>query len=119
MESADRGPILEGVGRTARYIGLVVLAGAAWFLVAGEVGWISHDVADTWFRPFAGAGAALFGAGFLLGALGTTLHWLTRKRCVRCGARTERGQTYCLDHLRATVHEAQDTTHRQTLRRQR
>jgi hypothetical protein len=100
---------LDGVGRTGRQVGLVVLAGAVWLLVAGEVGWVSRDVTDRWFLPVAGLGALCFAVGALGAVLEPLRRRVTRGRCARCGAWTERGQVYCLDHLRETVHEAQDT----------
>jgi predicted nucleic acid-binding Zn ribbon protein len=106
------------VGRTLSYIGLVVLAGAAWFLVAGEAGWISAELSDQWFLPLAKVGGIGFAAGLLLGFLTPAIRRIRQGRCVRCGAATERGQSYCLDHLQETVREAQDETRRaQTLRR--
>ena len=119
METVVSRPIFEGVGRTIRFLGLLVLAAAAWFLVAGEAGWIADDVADRWFLPLAGLGGAVLAAGSLLGALDPALRWMSRGRCARCGAATERGQVYCLDHLKATVHEAQDHSRRQTFRGRR
>jgi len=106
------------VGRTLSYFGLVVLAGATWFLVAGEAGWISVEISDQWFLPLAKVGGICFVAGMLLGFLGKAFRRAKRVRCVRCGAPTERGQSYCLDHLHETVLEAQDETRRtQSLRR--
>jgi hypothetical protein len=103
---------LESVGRTLSYVGLVVLAGATWFLVAGEAGWISVDIADQWFLPLAKVGGICVVAGVSLGFLTKALRGAKLVRCVRCGAPTERGQSYCLDHLQQTVLEAQDETRR-------
>ncbi len=100
------------MGRTFRYVGLAVLAGAIWFLVAGEAGWIAADVSDQWFVPLARVGAACFALGMVLGLLNPVIRRLTQGRCVRCGAPTERGQSYCLDHLRESVQEAQDEIRR-------
>lgn len=119
MESLGPDPILETVGRTVRFLGLLLLAAATWFLVAGEVGWISDGVSDRCFLPLAGAGIACFAAGVLLGVLDPALRWVSRGRCVRCGARTERGQAFCLDHLKQTVHEAQDHIRHEGFHRRR
>lgn len=94
--------------RTLRYSGMVVLAVAVWLLVAGELDWISSGIADEAFRPTLLAGLALWCVGLLLGLLGPLRRRLEGGRCVRCGKRTERGQTYCIDHLRATLNEYQD-----------
>lgn len=117
METRGPDPILDRVGRTLRYIGLVVLAGAAWLLVAGEAEWISSSHSDRWFFPLAGAGAACFVGGLLVGVLEPALRWAGRGRCVRCGAKTERGQVFCLDHLKESVQEAQEASRRAPYRR--
>ena len=39
------------MGPTLRYIGLAVLAGAAWVLVAEEAGWIPAHVSEVWLKP--------------------------------------------------------------------
>ena len=106
------------MGRTLTYSGLVILAGGAWFLVAGEAGWISVESADQWFLPLVKVGGISFGAGILLGILSPVIRRARQGRCARCGAATERGQSYCLDHLQQTVLEAQDEVRRtQSLRR--
>ena len=97
---------------------MVILAGATWFLVAGEAGWISVEISDQWFLPLAKVGGICVVAGFALGFVIKALRRANQVRCVRCGAPTERGQSYCLDHLQQTVLEAQDETRRtQSLRK--
>jgi hypothetical protein len=100
------------MSRTLRFVGLAALAGAAWVLLASEAGWISTTVADAAFRPLALVGAISFGTGLLLGLLNPMSRKLRRSRCARCGAPIEKGQSYCLDHLRDTVHEYQDQMRR-------
>jgi hypothetical protein len=105
------------VGRTLRIIGLVALAGAAWVLIAGEAEWMSAESTNASFRPLALAGALCFGAGLVLGMLNPVGRRLRKGRCVRCGRAIERGQSYCMDHLRDTVNEYQDQMRRgETLR---
>jgi hypothetical protein len=96
------------VGRTLRYAGLGLLAVAAWVLLAGEVGWTSKQVTAVWFEPLAKGGALMFVVGLGLCVLAPFARMLRRGHCVRCGARTERGQAYCLDHMRASLNEVQD-----------
>lgn len=119
LECVLAGRILDGVGRTVRYLGLLVVAVATWFLVAGEAAWISRELSDRWFLPLAGAGAACLVVGVLVGLLEPTLRWMIRGRCVRCGGSTERGQAFCLDHLKESVNEAQDFARREGHRRVR
>ena len=108
------------MGRLLRTVGLTALAGAAWILIASEAGWIKSGISDAGFRPLALAGALCFVTGLVLGALNPLGRKLSQGRCERCGAPTERGQVYCLDHLRDTVHEYQDQIRRgETLRSRR
>ena len=48
------------MGPTLRYIGLAVLAGAAWVLVAEEAGWIPAHASEVWLKPIFFSGLALF-----------------------------------------------------------
>jgi len=100
------------MGRTLRFVGFAALAGAAWVLLASEAGWMSSTVADAAFGPLGTVGALCVGAGLLLGLLNPVGRRLRQSRCARCGAPIERGQSYCLDHLRDTVHECQDQLRR-------
>ena len=97
------------MGRLLRNMGLVLLAVAVWLILASALGWLSEAMADPLARVAAMAGVACLGGGILAGLAGRMGRpILTRGRCVRCGARIERGQTYCLDHLLATVEQARD-----------
>lgn len=100
------------MSRTLRFVGLAGLAGAAWVLLASEAGWMSSSVADAVFRPLALVGAICVGTGLLLGLLNPMGRKLRQGRCARCGSSIEKGQSYCLDHLRDTVHEYQDQMRR-------
>ncbi len=97
--------------RSLRYLGLSILAAAAWALIAGEIGWILPVTSDAWFGPLFKVGGICFLTSLVLTAIVPGLRWVRRGRCVRCGAPTERGHTYCLDHLRATVNETRDHQH--------
>ena len=100
------------MGRILRITGLIALAGAAWVLLAGEAEWIPAGVANATFGPLAVGGAAGLGLGLLLGLLNPVGRKLRQGRCARCGAAIEKGQSYCLDHLRDTVNEYQDQMRR-------
>lgn len=112
MATKTTRPIFDGVGPTLRYLGLAILAASVVLLLAGEAGWVEPAFADRWFLPLAKIGAVCFLVGLALALLARLMHAALRGRCVRCGAATERGQSYCLDHLMETVHEAQDAVRR-------
>jgi len=96
------------MGPTLRYIGLALLAGAAWILLAQEADWIPTKTAETWLRPVFLSGLALFGLGLLASVLAPFGRAMRRGHCIRCRAPIEKGQTYCRDHLRETLNEYQD-----------
>jgi len=96
------------MARLLRWAGAAALAGCVWALLAAELGWLPRSSATALFRPLGLGGVALLAAGTALGFGGALFGALRRGRCARCGARTERGQTYCNDHLRQTVQEYQD-----------
>jgi peptidoglycan/LPS O-acetylase OafA/YrhL len=96
------------MGRNLRYIGIAMLAACAWMLVAVESDWIPDSLPAIAIPLLAGAGALCFIGGMLLGVMTPVGRKLRRGRCVRCGAAIERGQSYCLDHLKETVHEYQE-----------
>lgn len=96
------------MGRSLRYLGTLLFATTVWLLIAGSAGWVSEELANRLFRTVAGSGAVCLLGGFLLGLVGK-LGWNRRRgRCVRCGAMTDRGQAYCLDHLLQTVADYRD-----------
>lgn len=100
------------MGRTLRYVGLIALAGAAWVLIATEFNWVEASVAEQAFKPLAVAGAGCLVLGLLIGLFSPVGRRLRQGRCVRCGASIERGQSYCMDHLKDTVHQARDAIRR-------
>jgi hypothetical protein len=101
------------MGRSLRIVGLVLLAGLVWLLLADSVGWIPRGSADAWVRPLVGSAAALLGLGVVLALLEPLVRSLGQGRCCRCGSRIERGQTYCPDHLQQSVNEYRDRLRRE------
>jgi hypothetical protein len=96
------------MGRTLRFLGLALLAGAVWSSLAEAMGWITPALASEWGGLVLKSGLLCLAAGVLLRALSPVGRELRRGRCVRCGAPIERGQTYCIDHLVETVNEYRD-----------
>ncbi len=93
-----------------RYGGLGLLVVAVWLAIAGSVGWLPDDAVSPWVPLCFKVGAGAIAASLLLGILEPVLRRLRTGRCVRCGAPTERGQAYCLDHLRMALDEYRDQT---------
>jgi hypothetical protein len=100
------------MGATLRNIGLTLLVATAWLILAEELGWLTGELPQMLVRPVGGAAILCLGIGWVLRLIQPVARELDRGRCARCGARTERGQTYCLDHLQQTVREYQDEAHR-------
>lgn len=98
------------MARLLRYSGFVVLALSVWLAIAGAVDWVSDDVAERFSALGFKAGALLLAAGVLLAILSPISRAVRSGRCVRCGAPTERGQAYCLDHMREALNEYRDQT---------
>ena len=99
------------MARTLRYLGLAILALTAWLLLAQEFGWVGRpERLDVWVLRGVWAGLGCIAAGILLSLLNPVGRALRQGRCARCGATIERGQTYCLDHLQATLNEYRDET---------
>jgi hypothetical protein len=77
-------------------------------LIAEEAGWIEGGAGDSLLPPMIGGGLVCLALGILQRVFSPVRQKLRKSRCVRCGAAIERGQTYCLDHLRDTVNKCQD-----------
>lgn len=96
------------MARSLRGLGFLLLAAAVWLVLAGAAGWARESWADSAARIAAVTGAASLAGGIALGLLTWVSRPIRQGRCARCGTRVERGQTYCLDHLMATVAEARE-----------
>jgi hypothetical protein len=96
------------MGSILRGLGLTLLAATACLLVADALGWIPPGIADPWLSRGLYASLSSLGAGLALGLLAPVGREIRRGRCARCGRRIERRQTYCRDHLRATLDEYRD-----------
>lgn len=98
------------MARLFRYSGFVVLALSVWLAIAGAVGWISDEFAGR-FTPLGFKVAlVLLASSVLLAILIPIRRAIRSGHCVRCGVPTERGQAYCLDHMREALNEYRDQT---------
>jgi hypothetical protein len=100
------------MGRNLKYLGLVLLAATAWLLIALEADWVENALVEKAIPILAGAGVISIVLGILLALASPVGRKLSRGRCARCGAPIERGQSYCLDHMREAVNEYQDHARR-------
>lgn len=96
-----------------RYLGLLALALGTWLLIAEEASWLSNEDFYAFTRPILLGGCVAFLGGIVLAVLSPVARTMVGARCARCSASVPRGQTYCADHLRATVQEYRDRQHKQ------
>ena len=94
---------------------LIVVTLALW--VAEVAAWIPGSTDDRWSGLTLKAGGVALGAGLVLRVLTPVAGMLPKGRCSICGRSTERGHTYCLDHLQATVNATRDESRQRTLSR--
>lgn len=99
------------MGRSLRYLGMALLAATAWLLIADAAEWVPDRLATEWVHIGIKAGLACLAGGILLGIFNPVRREWSRGRCARCGRSIARGQTYCLDHLQATINEYRDQMH--------
>ena len=94
--------------RILRTLGLTILAAAVVLLIAGEAGAIDSRHVDRLLVPALQAGGIVLLVGLALSLLAPIGKIVRQGRCVRCGTRIEKTQTYCHDHLKNAVQEFQD-----------
>ena len=88
---------------------MLMLATAALWL-ASSLHWLQTGEADAWSGIALKAALCALAAGLVLRVLAPVSSVLTQERCDVCGRPTERGHTYCLDHLMETVNVTRDKT---------
>lgn len=85
---------------------LMVATVALWIADAAHLIPTSSD--DQWSRLTLKAGMVALGAALLMRLLSPISGFMAKGRCIVCGHLTERGHTYCLDHLQETVNSGRD-----------
>ena len=96
------------MGRLLRGLGLGIWLAVIGLALGQLAGVIPAETADLWLWRGVWAGSGALGLGLVLGLFSPISRELRRGRCVRCGARIERTQTYCRDHLQQAVNEYRD-----------
>ena len=96
------------MGRRLQGLGVMLIAVTVALWVAEVAAWIPESTDDRWSGLTMKAGLIALAAGLLLRILAPVAGMLRKRRCTVCGRSTERGHTYCLDHLQETVNAARD-----------
>ena len=91
-------------------IGLVVLAGAVWLFLGGQVGWIEPATSDHWGPLALKLSLGCLTGGVLLRMILPVGRKLRGSRCARCDHPTEPGHLYCRDHMKKAMDELRDQT---------
>ena len=93
------------MARTLLHLGLVVLAGAVWLFLGGQVGWLDAAASDHWGPLALKASLGCMAAGLLLRVVSPVERKFRGSRCARCGHPTEPGHLYCRDHMKKALDE--------------
>jgi len=101
------------MARILLQLGLVVLALSLLMLLLGVMGWVGGEQIAGATRIGLLAGGICVALGILLALLGKAGGLLARRTCARCNAPVRKGATYCPDHLKEAIQEAQDHLHGQ------
>ena len=91
---------------------LIVVTVALW--VAEVAAWIPASTDDRWSGLTLKAALIALGASLVFRVLAPLAGMIPKARCSVCGRSTERGHTYCLDHLKATVNATRDESRSRT-----
>ena len=105
------------MGRLLRTIGtiLILTTVALWVGDATSVIPVSTD--EHWWRLTLQGGVLALAAALVLRVMRPVTKQIVTWRCTVCGTPTEKGRTYCLDHLQETVNAARDEAHSRRLPR--
>ena len=105
------------MGRMLRLIGSILILATVALWVGDAASLIPGSTDDHWWRFTLKGGLLALGGALLLRALQPVTKQIRRGRCAVCGHPTERGHTYCLDHLQEAVNNARDQTRNQRVTR--
>ena len=105
------------MGRRLLGFGVLLIAVTVALWVAETAAWIPASTDDRLSPLTLKAGLLALAAGVVLRLLTPIAAVASKDRCSVCGHATERGRTYCLDHLQATVNETRDESHHRMMSR--
>ena len=107
------------MGRRLQGLGVMLIAVTVALWVAEVAAWIPESTDDRWSGLTLKAGLIALGASLALRILTPLAGLVPKGRCADCGRPTERGHTYCLDHLQAKVNATRDQSHSRAMSRPR
>jgi hypothetical protein len=107
------------MGRRLLGLGVTLIAVTVALWVAETASWIPASTDDRWSGLTLKAGLIALAASLAFRVLTPLAGLVPKGRCATCGRPTERGHTYCLDHLQATVNATRDESHHRTMSRPR
>jgi hypothetical protein len=87
---------------------LLLITAALW--VADATGVVASGADDQWSALTLKAAMVSLAAALVLRILAPVGTRMSKGRCRVCGRSTERGHTFCLDHLQETVHAGRDAS---------
>ena len=96
------------MGRRLQGLGALLILATIALWVADVVDLIPSATDDRWSGLTLRAGMVALIVAVLLRILTPIAGAIAVGRCTVCGRPTERGHTYCLDHLQETVNTARD-----------
>jgi hypothetical protein len=105
------------MGRRLQWLGAVLILATIGLWVADTASWIRGSTDDRWSGLTLRAGLTALAVALLLRLLTPVAAMMGGARCTVCGRSTERGHTYCLDHLQETVNTARDQARSQPVAR--
>ncbi len=105
------------MGRRLLGFGVMLIAATVALWVAESAAWISASTDDRWSGLTLRAGLVALVAGLVIRVLTPIAALVPKERCTVCGRATERGRTYCPDHLQATVNATRDEAHHRLMSR--
>jgi hypothetical protein len=96
------------MGRRFFLLGSLLLVATVALWIADAANVIPSSTDDNWSGLTLKAGMVALAAALLLRVLAPVSGFMAKGRCTVCGRLTERGHTYCLDHLQETVNSMRD-----------
>jgi hypothetical protein len=91
-----------------RLVGSILILATVALWVGDATSLIPGSTDDHWWRFTLKGGILALAGALLLRLLRPIANHVRKGHCSVCGNPTERGHTYCLDHLQAAVNAARD-----------